>query len=371
MSGWETTVNTGNPDYDRQTIEQYRAQAAQAGLTLQVQPLPTGGFHVKGVPAQQQQQWGAPQQQQQPQYGQQNYGAQNYQQQQAYQAPQPQAPAPGTQQWAGPPQGHPAFAGAGAGAAAAAMSPVSTATPQAKDAATPLSKERIAYLRKVYGLLAAAAFLAIGSGYALLELSPTDTFKYMGHKVTAPILVAMMWNNPVIMYAAFGALVGATFIASWVSKVKILNVAMLFVVAVLMGVELAPMVMIAQLRSGIGGTLSAAPVRDAMLMTGGVFAGVTGYVFITRKDFSYLGAIVSMGVLVVFVACICAFFLQSEIFTLAVCSVGALVAGLFLLWQTSYVLKGDMDDPVEDALVFLVQLRNLFMFLLRIFMSRD
>jgi hypothetical protein len=30
-----------------------------------------------------------------------------------------------------------------------------------------------------------------------------------------------------------------------------------------------------------------------------------------------------------------------------------------------------MDDPLDDALVFLVQLRNLFMFLLRIFMSRD
>jgi hypothetical protein len=28
-----------------------------------------------------------------------------------------------------------------------------------------------------------------------------------------------------------------------------------------------------------------------------------------------------------------------------------------------------MDDPVGDALVFVVQLRNLFMFLLRILMS--
>jgi hypothetical protein len=29
-----------------------------------------------------------------------------------------------------------------------------------------------------------------------------------------------------------------------------------------------------------------------------------------------------------------------------------------------------MDDPVDDALGLLVQLRNLFMFILRIFMSR-
>ena len=64
------------------------------------------------------------------------------------------------------------------------------------------------------------------------------------------------------------------------------------------------------------------------------------------------------------------FVVGSELFTLAVCSVGALLAGLFLLFQTSMILRGDMDDPVGDALVFLVQLRNLFMFLLRILMSR-
>jgi hypothetical protein len=50
MSGWETTVNTGNPDYDRTMIEQYRQQAAANGMDLQVQPLPTGGYHIKGVP---------------------------------------------------------------------------------------------------------------------------------------------------------------------------------------------------------------------------------------------------------------------------------------------------------------------------------
>jgi FtsH-binding integral membrane protein len=322
---WETQVNSGNPDFDRQTIEHYRAQARSSGMDLQVQPMPSGGFHVKAVPFQQQ----------------------------AYQAP------PQQQQW----NQQPAYAAASPSPSAQAPSAV---------VAQPLSRERVAYLRKVYGLLGSAAALAIFSGYAILELAPQEKFKYKGKSLgMLSVVVVEMINNPVLMYAAFGLLVLMTFIASWTSKVKVLNVIMLMAVAVLMGVELAPMIMVAQVNANLGHTLSAAPVRDAGLMTGAVFAGITGYVFITRKDFSYLGAIISMGVLVVFVACICAFFLQSEIFTLAVCSVGALVAGLFLLWQTSYVLRGDMDDPVEDALVFLVQLRNLFMFLLRIFMSRD
>jgi modulator of FtsH protease len=324
MNGWETTVSTGNPAYDQQMVEHYRAQAAQSGMQLQVNPLPSGGYHVRAVPAQQQ----------------------------AF----AQAAPPQQQQYAyAAPHSSPAAAPA-AGPAAAAQ---------------PLTSERLAYLRKVYGLLGSAALIAILAGWALLELTPTAKFKYAGKTVVAPILVAEMWNNPILMYGAFGALFVGTLIASWTSKVPVVNVIMLYLVSLLMGVELAPMVMIAQLQAGLGGTISTAPVRDAFLMVGAIFAGITAYVFISKKDFSYLGAIVSMGVLVVMVGCILTFVLGSEIFTLAICSVGALVAALFLVWQTWWVLKGDMDDPVGDALVFLVQLRNLFMFLLRIFMSRD
>src|SRR5687767_9174124 len=116
---WETTVSTGNPEYDRQMVEQYRAQAAQAGMDLQVQPMPSGGYHVRGVPR----------------------GA---------------APAAAA---------HAAYAGV----------PSQAAGPAA--AAQPMTSERLAYLRKVYGYLGSAMLLAIVAGYALLEFMPTETFK--------------------------------------------------------------------------------------------------------------------------------------------------------------------------------------------------
>jgi len=319
MSGWETTISTGSPDHDRMMIEQYRSQAAASGMQLQVNPLPSGGYHVRAVPMQQQQY--------------------------AYQAP--------------PASNQPAYAG---GAVAA------TAQPAAQGA---LTSERLAYLRKVYGLLSSAVILAIFAGYALLEFSPKEAIKVSGKKFMLSMPVVAMLENPVLMYGAFGLLFVMTFVASWTSKVPVVNVVMLYLVSLLMGLELAPMIMVAQVHSALGGTISTEPVRDAFMLTAAVFAGATGYVFVSKKDFSWLGAIVSMGVVVVLVGCILAFVIGSEMFTLAVCSVGALVASLFLLWQTWWVLKGDMDDPVGDALVFLVQLRNLFMFLLRILMSRN
>jgi modulator of FtsH protease len=320
MSGWETTISTGSPDHDRMMIEQYRGQARASGMDLQVNPLPSGGFHVRAVPMQQQQY--------------------------AYRAP--------------PASNQPAYAGAAVAAAA---------QPGAAQGA--ITSERLAYLRKVYGLLGSAVLIAIFAGYALLELLPKEAIKIQGKKFMLSMAVVEMLQNPVLMWGAFGLLFAMTFVASWTSKVPVVNVVMLYLVSLLMGIELAPMIMVAQVSSGLGGTISTEPVRDAFMMTGAVFAGVTGYVFVSKKDFSYLGALVSIGMMVVFVGCILTLVLGSEIFTLAVCSVGALVASLFLMWQTWWVLKGDMDDPVGDALVFLVQLRNLFMFLLRIFMSRD
>jgi FtsH-binding integral membrane protein len=345
MSGWEQRIATGNPQADQMTVEQHRQAAAAQGLAFDAQPLPTGGFYVRAYPAQQQQQYGGyPQQQQQqqaaPPMG--GYPQQGY------------AP-PSQQGW-----GQPAYAAPGG-----MTFSTSTAAPGGVvvggSAAPALTADRVKYLRKVYGLLFASVLLASLTGLAAVTLGPEE--RIAGTRIAAPVLVAFMLSSRAAMYAAFGLLFVATLIASAVSKVRGLNVVALFGVAALM-------VFAAQFLAGMGKTMSAAPVLGAFLVTGAAFAGATGYVFVTRKDFSYLSAAASMGVAVVFVGCLVAIFISSEVFTLAICSVGAIVAVLMLLIQTSRIFRNSqMDDAVGDCLALLVQLRNLFMFILRILMS--
>ena len=55
--------------------------------------------------------------------------------------------------------------------------------------------------------------------------------------------------------------------------------------------------------------------------------------------------------------------------TVNISTMGAIVAAGLLLVQTSRIFRGAMDDAVGDCLALLVQLRNLFMFILRILMS--
>jgi FtsH-binding integral membrane protein len=400
MSGWESTINTGNPEMDRYTVEQYRQTAAAQGMTLGVQPLPTGGFHVRAMPAGAPQAapgYGAPPQQAgwgaQPQYGAQGMGAQA-----PYGAPQgmgAQAPygAPqgmGAQPQYGAPQGMGAQAPYGApqggGYGAPAQAGFGGVGPQAAAAAggvlvgagtgaPAMTNDRIAYLRKVYGLLTLSAGVAILTGFLSITLGGTTKYTAVASNgkraaVMVPALVAAMLHSPGLMYGAFGLLFVATLGASAVSKVKGLNFVALMVVAVLMGVELAPMVFVAQVFAGLGDTLSASPVRDTFAMVGAIFVGITGYAFVTKKDFSYMKAMLSMGFWVIFAACMLAVVVHSEVFSLAVASAGAVLAAGFLLYNTGRILRSSaMDDPVGDALGLIVQLRNLFMFILRILMS--
>ncbi len=396
MSVFETTVRTGHPASDEQMLGQLRAQYEPQGMVVQAQPIPGGGYQVRVDPPQA---YGAPAGA--PGYGQQpgGYGApqapQGYGQPQAYGTPsqppqgygQPQAygaPSQPPQGYGGPqPQGYggpqpQAYAGpqpgGGFGAPQMAMAGYGGPVPaEAMGGVEALGAQRVRYLRKVYGLLTISAVLAIGAGWVCTSpLVGSQTFKLeSGKTIEVPLVVALMLENPGLEYGAFAALFVGVLIASMVSKVKGLNYAALFGVSILMGVELAPMAYVAQVMAGLGETMSANPVRDSFAMVGAIFIGITSYVFVSRKDFSYLGATLSMGFFVVLAGCVLAFVLDSEPFSLAVASVGALLAIGFLLYQTSYIFRNsDMDDPVDDALGLIVQLRNLFMFLLRIFMSR-
>lgn len=362
MAIFETTIRTGNPGFDQQQLAQIKGMYEPQGMIVHVSQIPGGGFHVRVDPP-------APQYSQPPQYGQ----PPPYGQPPQYSQP-PQAPQYQQQSFGSHVQQHGPMSGGGFAYAGGPQGPQSGVPHVGAGAGVePLGNERVRYLRKVYGLLFISAILAIGAGMLCVsELLGTETVKLEGgKKIAVPIIVYAMLENPGLEYGAFALLFVGVFAASLVSKIKGLNYAALFGVSILMGIELAPMAFVAQVMAGLGDTLSANPVRDSFAMVGAIFAGLTGYVFVTRKDFSYLYATLSMGFVVVFAGCILAFVLGSEPFSLAIASVGALLSIGFLLYQTSYIFRNsNMDDPVDDALGLIVQLRNLFMFLLRIFMSR-
>jgi modulator of FtsH protease len=222
------------------------------------------------------------------------------------------------------------------------------------------------YLRRVYSLFAGGvAFAIVGAMLALYAGQPV-LLRTGGGVLAVPPVVAFGLEHGILSFLVY---LGAFFGASFARHVRGLNVVALFGYTFITGLFIAPALFIAQLMASNGATLDPSPVRDAFLLTGAAFAGLTGYVFVSRRDFSFLRAGLTMGIWVVLGASLLGIFLHSAVFSLAIASVGVLLFCGYILYDTSRILREPDDDAVGAALRLFLDVVNLFMFLLRILAS--
>ncbi|MGZ8151915.1 MAG: Bax inhibitor-1/YccA family protein, partial [Methylovulum sp.] len=74
--------------------------------------------------------------------------------------------------------------------------------------------------------------------------------------------------------------------------------------------------------------------------TGAIFLGLSGYALTTRKDFSFMGGFLMVGVLVAFLAGIGAIVFSIPALSLAVSAMFILLMSGMILWQTSDMIHG-------------------------------
>jgi modulator of FtsH protease len=230
--------------------------------------------------------------------------------------------------------------------------------------------EKLAFLRKVYGLftlsLVAATAGALVALYAGADLSRVAVPGADG--VFVPPLVYAFQNHWIIGILLF---MGSFWGASALREKPGINVAALFGAAFISGLFIAPAIWIAQYSASQGHTLSAAPVRDAFGLAVLGFTGLTSYALLSRKDFSFLGGFLSMGLWVVIGAGLISIFVGSNAFSLAIASVTILLFGGYILYDTSRILRDpDNRDAVGVTISLYLNFLNLFLALLRILASR-
>jgi modulator of FtsH protease len=227
--------------------------------------------------------------------------------------------------------------------------------------------EKLVFLRKVYGYFTGSVLAAaMGAGVALYAGAGLSQISVpIGHRVVViPPLVAFVANHFLI-----GALLmlGAFYAASYVRERPGVNVAALFGASFYSGIYIAPTLWIATAMASSGMTYSTSPVRDAFLLASLGFVGLSAYAHMSRKDFSFLAGFVSMGLWVVIGAGILNIFLGSSAFSLAIASVGVLLFGAYILFDTSRLRRDPSNaDPVGAAINLYLNFLNLFLFLLRL-----
>jgi modulator of FtsH protease len=237
-----------------------------------------------------------------------------------------------------------------------------------RGSAVPLARAsspvRLAFLRKTYSLFLAGIVSAAGG--AMTALYAGDPIP-VGKGLAVPPIVAFVMQHMIIAFIVY---LGGFFAMSAVRHKPKVNVVALLGFTFLSGLFIAPALFVASLMARMGATVSANPVRDAFLLATAGFTGLTAYVFVSKKDFSFLGGFLWMGILVLIGASLIGMFIGSQIFSLAIASVGVLLFGAYVLYDTSRLLHSDEpQSPIDAAIKLYLDFLNLFLFLLQILSS--
>jgi modulator of FtsH protease len=140
-----------------------------------------------------------------------------------------------------------------------------------------------------------------------------------------------------------------------------LGIAFVFALTGFMGYTLGP-ILNAYLALPNGGQV----VMTAMGATGFIFLGLSGYALSSRKDFSYMGGFLMVGILVAFMAGLGAIFFEMAALSLAVSSMFVLLMGGLILYQTSSIVHGGETNYIMATVTLYVSIFNLFTSLLHL-----
>ncbi|MFZ6692634.1 Bax inhibitor-1/YccA family protein [Undibacterium sp. SXout20W] len=107
-------------------------------------------------------------------------------------------------------------------------------------------------------------------------------------------------------------------------------------------------------------------VMTAMGMTGLIFLGLSAYVLVSKRDFSFMGGFLMAGMIVVLVASLGAIFFQIPALSLTISAVIVLLMSGMILFETSNIINGGETNYIMATVNLYVTLFNLFVSLLQL-----
>ena len=107
-------------------------------------------------------------------------------------------------------------------------------------------------------------------------------------------------------------------------------------------------------------------VMTALGATGAVFLGLSGYALTSRKDFSFMGGFLMVGILVAFLAGLGAIFFDMPGLSLAVSAMFVLLMSGLILYETSNIIHGGETNYIMATVTLYVSIFNLFTSLLHL-----
>src|SRR5215217_4113883 len=230
-----------------------------------------------------------------------------------------------------------------------AIRPVMTPGAQpfpAQDRTLDLAPQRV--LRNTYWLLALSMLPTVAGAFAGMS------FNFIGLFKAAPIM------TPLLM---FGVMMGSLFIVTALRE-SVWGVVALLGFTFIAGVMMTPILTLA---AGFrnGGQL----VALAGGMTAVIFFAMATIATVSKRDFSFLGKFLFVGMILLIVASLANLFFAVPAVSLTISAIAVFIFSLYLLYDINQIVRGGQDNYVVATLSVFLSLYNIFISLLHLLMA--
>lgn len=181
--------------------------------------------------------------------------------------------------------------------------------------------------------------------------------------LAASLSVALSVSSGFSMVCSIAALIMIFFMRKVTSGPYAL--AFVFAFTGLMGVGIAP-----SIAYTLGMENGLETIAMALLGTAGIFFGLSAYALRSRKDFSYMGGFLLVGLIVAIIFSIANIFMGLPALSLAISAVIVLIMSGFILFDTSRIVHGGETNYVNATISLYLNIINLFLALLNLLRSR-
>ena len=212
------------------------------------------------------------------------------------------------------------------------------------------------------GTIATEQNKVLRNTYMMLSLTmiPTVIGAFIGMSMNFSFMAASPIMSSLLM---FGAMMGMMFAVSALRN-SIWGIAALFGFTLLAGVLLGPILQMAlHLKNG------AQLIGMAAGGTGIIFFSLATIATVTKKDFSFMGKFLFIGLILLIVASLANLFFQIPALSLTISAIGVLIFSAYILYDVSRIVNGGETNYVMATLGLFLSISNLFISLLQLLMA--
>ena len=210
--------------------------------------------------------------------------------------------------------------------------------------------------------LAQSANKVLRNTYMLLGLSMVPTV--IGAMIGINLNFSFMAQSPFMGFLVMMAVMFGLFWGISKNRDNGLGVALLLGLTFFMGMMLGPILQVAlHLRNG------AQLVGIAAGGTGVIFFSLATIATVTKKDFSFMGKFLFIGLILLIVASLANMFFQIPVMQLTISAIAVLIFSGFILFDVSRVVTGGETNYIMATLAIYLDIYNLFVNLLQLLMA--